>query len=83
MSGDEPVRTRSVRLQVRKWSEALVKAHEALPVLVEVQVDLPIGVDEARKAAQQRALALAKGARRIRSTSALVGGGWVVAVETA
>jgi hypothetical protein len=80
---DEPVRTRSVKLQVRKWTEALVKAHSPLPVLVEVMAELPIGVDEARKAAQQKALSLAKGARRIRSTSALVGGGWVVAVETA
>jgi hypothetical protein len=80
---DEPIRTRSVKLQVRKWTEALVKAHVPLPILVEVQADLPIGVDDARKAAQQKALSLAKGARRIRSTSALVGGGWVVAVETA
>lgn len=79
----EPVRTRGTRLQVRKWDESLVKQRLPLPILVETTVELPISVDAARDAARKKALALAKGARRVRSTNALVEGGWVVTVETA
>lgn len=74
------LKTASQKLQIRKWSEDIVRAAKQMPTLLEVMVDLPLEHDAARKAAKERALLLAR-ARRVRSCSALSPSGFVVAVE--
>ena len=72
--------TKSTKLVVRRWDRAAALSREALPVIRDTFVDLPVDHDAAREAAKKRAVALTN-AKRVRGVSALVAGGFSVAVE--
>lgn len=72
--------SKSQRLVVYRWEPRAPIDRASLPKLYDGPVELPDHHDLARKAAGARALGLSRG-KRVRSCSALVGGGFSVIVE--